>query len=195
MPFLAAIPAWVGIAAAAVGAGVSAISAIGQGGQQQAIYKSQAQGARFNQQVMEENARAVENSWAYTEDQKRRQFARLKGTQEAMAGASGTTFEGTPLDIFAQTASDAENEIIAGRYNAAVQAARFRSQGNFAGYEAERQDNLGEMAMTPAYLKAGTALLSTAANLFSISGGGWGDPKVSGNSLRYTTPSNIRLSI
>jgi predicted ATPase len=171
MPFLAAIPAWVGTAAALAGTAISGVSAIASGFQQSAALKEQAKGARYNQAVAEMNAEAARKAAAFAEEQARKKTARLLGTQQAGFAKAGVAMEGTPLEVMAETAAQEEENTLALRYNYAVEASRWGSQAGFYGYESRRQEALSGYPIGQGFMKAGTALLTTAGNLWGGSTG------------------------
>lgn len=189
----------VGAASALLGTGISMFSAVSSGMQQQKAGQAQAdaqrqadeaqaEGARRNQAVAEGNAQATEQAAAYAEKQARLKAARLEGTQAVGYAKAGVLPEGSPLDVMAETAKIEEQDILATRYNYSVQAARYRSQADFYGFEGSRRDsmagnvqNLSDSALTGGILKAGTSLLTTGASLAKsynynplIPGSGWG---------------------
>lgn len=182
MPFLAGVSTATILAttAAVAGAGMTALSSIASGNQQAAAAKAQAQGlkdqakaAEYNRQVAELGARNVEKAGEYEVDKQRQAGRKLLGAQKAGFGAAGVEMAGTPLEVMASTAADLEMEAIATRYNYAVDAARYRSQAGFFGFEAERQRSMADITqsmasypVTRGYLGAGTALLTTGAALF-----------------------------
>jgi hypothetical protein len=174
MPVTAAIITGV---TAIAGLGMSMYSSYQSGKQQEAAYKAQAEGARYNQQVAEQNAQATENAGAYAEQQARLKAARLAGTQATGYAKSGVLMEGSPLDVMAETAALEEQDILATKYNYGVQAARYRSQAGFYGYEAQRQDNISGYPVQAGILKAGTSLLTTGAKLAQSWGGLGGSSK------------------
>ncbi len=182
MPPLAAIPvalgttwATIGGVTAAVGTlaglGLSMYSSVKSGEQQKAAYEAQAEGARYNQSVAEANALGTEQAGAFAEQQARLKALRLQGTQAVGFAKTGVLLEGSPLDVMAETAALEEQDILATRYNYGVQAARYRSQAGFYGYEAQRQDNISGYPVQAGILKAGTSLLTTGAALAKGLGG------------------------
>lgn len=197
MPFLAAIPAWVGTAAALTGAAVTATSAIASGIQQKEAYEAQAKGADYNRAVANQaavaadaNAAAVARSEAAWEEQQREKNLRLQGAQKAGFGAAGVLMEGSPLDVLGQTVKDQEMDIWTQRYNYDVEAAnyrnqasRFRSQAGFYDFETKRQEAMGDYAVGAGVLGAGTSLLTTGGALL----GGL-------NSSKYPNFTNKALS-
>ena len=153
LPFIAA-------GAAILGTGLGVISSIRQGSAQAAALKSQAAGARYNQQVAEMNAQSVERARDYQTQLQREKNQRLLGAQKVGYGKGGVTMEGTPLEVMADTASDQEKDIIAQRYNYDIQSWRYRSQGGQYGFEADRSMSMAGGATTAGYLGAGTTLLT-----------------------------------
>lgn len=190
MPPLAAIPLALGTTWATIGAvtsgiatgaglGLSMYGSVKSGQQQQRAaedqargqreaYTAQAEASRRNQVVAEENAQAIEAAGAYAEKQARLKVLKLEGTQAVGYAKSGVLPEGSPLDVMAETAALEEQDILATRYNYAVQAARYRSQGDFYSFEEQRNNRLAGSVNTPdlmtgSYMKAGTSLLTGVA--------------------------------
>jgi hypothetical protein len=169
------------------GLGMSMVSSVMQARQQQAAYEAQAEGqrraymeqaeaARRNRQVAEDNALATERAGAWEVEKARLKALRLEGSQKVGYAKAGVLLEGSPLDVMAETAANEELDILATQYNYDVQAARYRSQGDFYGFEAGRQERLAaSQPETPNFMqqglmKAGTSLLTTV--------GDWGKTKV-----------------
>lgn len=155
---------------------------------QRAAYSAQADAARRNQQVAEENAQATEAAGAYAEKQARLKALKLQGTQTVAYAKSGVLPEGSPLDVMAETAALEEQDILATRYNYQVQAARYRSQGDFYGFEGGRQDRMAGNVNTPSgfmtnsLLKAGTSILTVGDKLANrLSGKTTYDPDIPGS--------------
>lgn len=171
MPTLTAALPFIAIGGSLLGTGVTALSAMKQGQEQAAAYKDQSRAALYNQQVAEANAQQVDKSAKYWEEQERKKQLQLRGTQAAGYGGAGVMMEGSPLDVLAFTAEEQERDIIAGRWNYGVEAARWRNQGAFYGYESQRQGNLTGSALTTGYMKAGTALLSGLGNVAGAASG------------------------
>jgi hypothetical protein len=184
----AALPV-IGLVTSIAGAGLTAFSSIKSGMEQSEAMKAQAEGARYNQRVAEQNALATEQAGAFAERQARLKAIRLGGTQAASYAKAGVLPEGSPLDVMAETAMLEEQDILATRYNYQVQASRYRSQAGFYGYEAQRQDALSGSPILGGFLKAGTSLLTTAGGL--AKGWNWGGgQKPSNLSLNYNVPGS-----
>jgi hypothetical protein len=91
----------------------------------------------------------------------RRKGRRLKGKQRAAFAAAGVEVdEGTPLDVIAQTAADAET-------NALRAALAFEQR-------AEDLESAGRIALTQGILGAGSTILGGAAAFRNLSGGSTG---------------------
>jgi len=196
MPFLAATAAGIGTMStmgavasdmALLGAGVTAASSISSGIQQSAMYKAQARAADYNRQVAEANARAVEESGRFWEEQQREKQLKLRGSQVAAYGKAGVVMEGTPLEVLAETAAEQEQDILAGRYNFATEAARWRSQAGFYGFESSRQRALSDYPIGRGIMGAGTALLITGGNLLTK----WDTARPIGKNYPYNTTGNV----
>ena len=190
MPFSAATVGIITAVTAIAGAGLNAYSMIRQGSAQSAALKSQANAARYNQQAMltnqqiaEQNARAVEKSGSYAEQIQREKNLKILGAQKTGFSKAGVVMEGTPLDVMAGTAGEMEQDIIAQRYNTDIQAWRYRSQG--AGYGSQA-DEYGRQAgadlsmasgpTTAGYIGAGATLLTGAGKAVNNYYGSTYDP-------------------
>jgi hypothetical protein len=138
--------------------------------------RAQAEAARRNQQVAEENALATEKAGAWEVEKARLKAIRLAGSQKVGYAKAGVLMEGSPLDVMAETAKNEELDILATQYNYDVQAARYRSQGSYYGSAAQRYDQMSSNQNVPDYmtgtlLKAGTSILTTGAGLAKNWGG------------------------
>jgi hypothetical protein len=145
---------------------------------QRRAYLEQAEAAKRNRQVAEDNALATERAGAWEVEKARLKAIRLAGSQKVGYAKAGVLMEGSPLDVMAETAANEELDILATQFNYDVQAAHYRSQGDFYGFEAGRQERLAaSQATTPNFMtqglmKAGTSLLTTGAGLAKS----WGAP-------------------
>ena len=81
-----------------------------------------------NASIQRQNARAAKEQAAAREEQLRRDRARRIGTIRAQIGAQGGTIEGSPLDILADEAAEAELDARLVRFGGQVQARDFRNQ-------------------------------------------------------------------
>lgn len=138
-------------AAMAAAAVVGAVGAVQSG-------QAQAKAAEYNAQVAENNAQAQQQAAAYEESRLRERQRRELGYARAAAGGTGVSMEGSPLDLMAQNAQNAEMDALAVRYQGLLGANASRSQA--AGDRLQ-----GEIAQQSGYMKAGTSLLTAATSI------------------------------
>jgi len=166
--------ALVGLAA---GAAVSAMGSIQQG------YATKQQ-ADYNASVAEQNAAAIRQAAALDEDTSRKKSGRIQGAVRARAAASGVDLGGSPLDVLADNASEAELEALTIRYRGDVEAGRQES-------EARLSRARGKNAVTQGWIGAGAALLQGATSAYNIykpgagTGGAGGIPDLAPTISRY----------
>lgn len=108
----------VGSALAAAGAVTSAVGAIQSGNAQQ--------------KMGEYNAAAALATAQSQEQLQRRQSQRILSQGRANAAANGLEMDGSPLEVMAQSAADAEMDALSIRYGGVVRAEQSRIQGNLA---------------------------------------------------------------
>jgi hypothetical protein len=151
MPIVAALPyIFMGISA------LGTISAM-QGAKQEG--QAQQKAFEYNAAINEQEAQAIETRTATEEEQKRRDYARLMGSQRAGYAAAGVDLSsGTPLDVLTEQAYQAEKDIINTRYTGAVEATSKRNQATLNRY-------YGEQAVTAANTKENTTLFQGIGNL------------------------------
>lgn len=137
-------------------AGVSAIGAIQQGQQQKQI-------SEYNARVAEQNAAAAKAQAALDEENIRVRTRAIQGTVRARAGAAGVDLGGSPLDLLASNASEAELEALAARYAGETAASRYTSQ-------AALERAMGKTAETRGYFGAAANLLSAAGSAYKAYG-------------------------
>ena len=113
------------------------------------IMSGQSQAAALSAQAKVEKQRA-----AFEAERQRDYAARFLGAQRAAYGASGVTLEGTPIDVLADTAAQAELDALAIQWGGQARATALSSQASAA--------RLG------GYMGAGAALLEGASS--------WGEP-------------------
>lgn len=99
----------------ATGSSLQGISSIGQG--------------LFAMHMANKNAKAAEQQAAAEEVRFRRSSARRMGKIRAAFGASGGTFEGSPIDVLADLAAEEEEDALLIRFGGAVRAREFRVGG------------------------------------------------------------------
>lgn len=143
------------LVATAASAGIGAIGAI-QSGQ---AAKSQ---ANFQSTVMQQQADRERQDAAIQADNFRQQQSRALATRRANMGASGIDpSQGSPLMVDADFAGESE-----------LQALRIRNGGEVAATRLEQNAALtrsaGANAMTGSYFRAGSTLLTGAANAYGV---------------------------
>lgn len=157
MAFLAAIPAWVQVA----GAAVSAVGSIMSAQKQASMYE---QNARVNEQ----NALLMT---AQATEQERRQRAgleELKARQRVGVAKSGVTMNGTPLLVAEDITGQGELDALTIRYNGEMKSNDQKYQAAVNRYQASE-------AKTSGYFKAATSILGGMAGFAGSSaalGGG-----------------------
>lgn len=116
--------------------------------------------ANYNARVAENNATLARQQAAAQEEQHRRLARRQLGQMRAAYGASGVTMEGSPLDILAQSAKDAELDALNIRYGGELKAQGLESEAVLERYR-------GESAQRAGYMGAATGLLSGASKIMA----------------------------
>lgn len=134
-----------GTAATAVGAGLSAFSALSQGAAADSA-------ARYNAALYERNAQITRQNAQMQEDRQRRLATMRAGANRAAIGASGITTEGSALDLLESNAMQEELDALMIRWNGANAAADLEAN-------AQLQRAQGRNARLSGYGQAGSALL------------------------------------
>jgi hypothetical protein len=119
---------------------------------------AQASAAEQQAAFAEQNAAIARQRAASDEARTRRENRRRQGLARATIGASGVTFEGSPLDVLSDSAAEAELDALTVRQAGELEASGFRQQARNA--RARASD-----ARTAGRIGAGTALLSGASRL------------------------------
>jgi hypothetical protein len=131
MPFLAtAIPAIVqGTATTAQVVGVLATAAAAAG----TVYSARQSVKLGNQQaaISQQQAAASQMALSDREDERKRRLRRTVGTQRALYSASGVALEGTPVDVFADTAREFEYEDFADQFDTANRVDMLNRQASY----------------------------------------------------------------
>lgn len=162
----------ISLASTAAGTGMGVISAIRQSRAQQAQAEYQADVARRNQELSEQQASAQRREGYDNMVAKRQETARLIGRQRAAAGASGAAVDvGSNLDLQADTAARGEldainiyNKSLDSAYQSELQAWNYGQSA--AGYDAQ-----ADAAKSSGWANAATTALGGIAQMGST----WGD--------------------
>jgi hypothetical protein len=138
---------------AAAAAVVSAVGAIAQG-------QAANQQAKFQSEVMRQQAERERQDAANREDDYRHAASRQMATRRATMGASGVEAgEGSPLMVSQDMIGEAELQALRVRSGGELQATRLEQQAALA-----RQ--AGRNAQTGSYFKAGASLLSAGGSAY-----------------------------
>lgn len=127
------------IALGATGLGLQMKGQYEAGKAAQAQAESQAALREYNAQLAEREAVEAQEAAAYEEQKFRKGGERLKARQRARYAKAGVTFEGTPLDVMEQTASELEMDALMIRRGGQVGARRLTAEAQlqrFAGRSA-----------------------------------------------------------
>lgn len=108
------------------GLGATGLSAMGQLKAGDASMEA----AKLNAEQMEQQAGQVRESAKGETFKLSRARNRMIGEQTALYGASGVRFEGSPLEVMAQTASEYERDILYSGYTGDVNALNAINRGN-----------------------------------------------------------------
>lgn len=143
-----------------IAAGVQAYGQYKQSQQQAAVYK-------YNAQVAQNNAASSRNAASVDEFQVREKNKRVMATQRARyAKANLQLSMGSPLEIMAASARQAELDAQIIRYRGELGAAGFESQASLLTSQAKSIRQAGVIA-------AGSSLLSGAASASSVYASGY----------------------
>ena len=135
----------------AVGAVVSAVGAIRQG-------QAAGAAAEYNAQINQQNAViAQQDAAARAGQQERENYLRLGAIRASQGKSGGVAGAGSVLDVLADTAAQGELEVQNILYQGDLRARGFENTATLDEYNADN-------SRTSGYLKAGTELLSGAAD-------------------------------
>ena len=117
--------------------------------------ESQEQWNQYNAAVAERDAESARQSAQYEADLKRREGEKLLGRQRALFGKAGVTFEGSPLLLMEETASDIEMDALMIERTGKLTSQRYQSEATLSRMK-------GASAKRAGYYGAGTTLLTGA---------------------------------
>jgi len=140
---------------AAIGAITSMVGAIGSAQAQAKQGKAQEQWYQYNASVAERDAESARQSAEYEAALKRKEGEKLLGRQRALFGKAGVTFEGSPLMLMEQTASDIEMDALMIERGGKLTEQRYQSEATLSRMQ-------GTAAQKAGYYGAGTTLLTGA---------------------------------
>lgn len=118
---------------------------------------------RYNAEVAERNAATARRQAAMDAETQKRESDKRLGAIVAGYGASGVTLEGSPLDVLASSASEAERD---------RQTILYKGELRAMGYEADAEIERfsGDNAARASYTKAGSELLIGGAKAYGMTG-------------------------
>ncbi|SAL59690.1 hypothetical protein AWB71_03312 [Caballeronia peredens] len=148
---------WLAVAGAALGT----VGAITSANAQAASSESAANAARYNAAADQSRATVALQQGNANEDAQRRQAALALGRQSAASAESGVDLaSGSALDLYKQSATNAELDALNIRYGSRLQAQGLQSQSVLDNMSAAQADSNASSAMTAGYLNAGASALS-----------------------------------
>jgi len=139
-----------------IGTAVGAVGSIAQGQQQQ-------EWANYNAAIAQQQAQTAKATAEWEATQKRKETERLLGKQRALYGVAGVTYEGSPLELMAETAAEGELDALMLERTGKIREQKYMS-------EAELTKMKGQQAATAGYFGAGTTLLTGASKLYKATG-------------------------
>ena len=143
------------LAVASLAGGV--MSAFGEAKQGKEIQQAQ----NFNAQIAEQEAGVVRQNAVLNEYRQRKSLTQNVGAMTAAYAKSGVSVStGSPLDVIADSISNAELDISISKYNSEAEARNKESQAKMMRWQGLQAQNLG-------YAKAGSTLLTTATSAAS----------------------------
>ena len=138
-----------------IGGVISAVGAITQA-------QAAANAAEYNQKVNERNAQAALAQGAAEAERVQRTNAQKLGALRAAFGDAGVAFEGSALNIFEDSATEAELDVRRVRYSAQVRSTGFADQAVLDGMEAKAASTAGILGAASAFVGAGRSILQAA---------------------------------
>lgn len=145
---MAFLPVAMTIAAAVT----QAAGAYGQG-------KAAADASRTNADIARMEGLEKQKEFARQETLSREKSARLMSEQRARYGASGTTFEGSPLEVMADQAFQSEMDALAIRHQGKLERWKANTTAENLDWQAGNYETAGKIA-------AGSTLLTSAGKMF-----------------------------
>lgn len=167
-----------------LGMGLGIFGAYQDGRQQQAMANYQAQVARNNQQIAEQNAKDAIEAGQANEQRQRLKTAQTIGAMRASAGGSGFDIASDSfLDDFGAAAMTGEIDALNIRNDAQRQANNYWRQAADYGSQAGMHKASGKNAMSNAFMNMGGTLLSGAGGLVDSSWYGSGSKRVGNQNM------------
>lgn len=148
---------WLAIGSAAMGA----MGAVSSANAQAASANSAANAAEYNAEVDRQKSAVTLQQGNANEEAQRRSAAIAMGKQTAATAQSGVDLSsGSALDLYKQSATNAELDALNIRYGSQLQAGGFQQQATLDTMSAQQSRNNASAATTAGYLNAGASALS-----------------------------------
>jgi hypothetical protein len=150
------------VAALAVGSIIASVAGSAMQGYSQYQYANyQAQVARNNQVIANQNASLALQQGQRAEETQRLRTGQLMGNIEAQQGASGVVgTSGSSLNVRSSAAETGELDAETIRYNANLSARNFMYQGQMAGAQAGLYSSMGEWGVANSLLGGASSVSS-----------------------------------
>jgi len=143
-------------------AAVAAVGALKSAQAQSQQADAAAQAANYNALSDQSRATVALQQGNAQEESQRRQAAIALGNQNAAMAQSGTDLaSGSALDLYKQSATNAELDALNIRYGSQLQAQGLQSQSTLDAMQATQDQRNASTAMSNGYLNAGAAALSS----------------------------------
>ncbi|NOV24158.1 hypothetical protein E5S69_11610 [Cupriavidus necator] len=148
---------WLAVGSAVLGA----TGAVSSANAQAASAQSAQNAAEYNAAASAQRATVAFQQGNANEEAQRRQAALQLGKQRAATAQSGVDLaSGSALDLYQQSATNAELDALNIRYGAQLQAQGYQQQSTLDSLSAQQAGNNARSAMTAGYLNAGASALS-----------------------------------
>ena len=155
-----------GIVASVAGTGTSMIGAYENAQAQSTAANYQAQVARNNQIIANQNAGIAVQQGQQQEETQRIKTGEIIGNELAAQGASGVNANtGSSVDVRSSTAETGELDALTIRYNSQLQARNYQLQGQMSGEQASLYSAQAGWDTQAGYLGMGSSLLGGASSV------------------------------
>jgi hypothetical protein len=126
--------------------------------QQKTEAKLQAQAGEYNAAVALEERKISIVSRNLERTKERKRAATFLSSQQAAYAKAGVTLSGSPLDVYRETATNLELDILIGDINASIEQSRLESEAATSGIQAENIERAGEVKSRITLLSSGLEL-------------------------------------
>lgn len=122
--------------------------------------KNAAKAAKYNQEIAEENMDIAAGQAAQNEDAQRRRARFFLAKQRAAQAETGLEFSGSQLDIYEQSATEAELDSLTVRYQGELERRGFAQDASMAAFEGGVARQQRQAALIQGGVNTGSAMLS-----------------------------------